>query len=434
MIIEDIRVMIFINNELADCNRSIVYENNLCKIPTSSIKNIKDNVEILIFKGINNEVLSSSADIEDNIISDACTAEVLTVIEPENLEVYTSTPPSDAIAPITSIDEYDRVQYKLPIEAISSNFPADDKQDNCIHVEINTDRDYSGMRPLTFVSKKQFRHMAIIADGYTFNVMLDPEFNYCSNEDQYMIFINGRKINQDGFRLIHADPDRPFDDVSVYLTTEMSDGDRIDVYYLPMVCKEMVSIPKIPINGDIYLARRYFDYGLDKDLYLIFANGYKINNILISNIDSSFIHINNDIKAIDNVCVLQHVPSDEILTDMFKTIPSEWDTAIGQATVTDVAELMNTADANITPAEETLFNHRVTWKEIIFEIVRDYWLSERVYEGDTFLYDYDSFELTKEDFIDEELTKIEDIDNTDATANKIANVQRAHIEFIRPAT
>jgi hypothetical protein len=214
----------------------------------------------------------------------------------------------------------------------------------------------------------------------------------------------------------------------------MSDGDRIDVYYLPMVCKEMVSIPKIPINGDIYLARRYFDYGLDKDLYLIFANGYKINNILISNIDSSFIHINNDIKAIDNVCVLQHVPSDEILTDMFKTIPSEWDTAIGQATVTDVAELMNTADANITPAEETLFNHRVTWKEIIFEIVRDYWLSERVYEGDTFLYDYDSFELTKEDFIDEELTKIEDIDNTDATANKIANVQRAHIEFIRPAT
>lgn len=539
--LEHIRPMVFVNNLLWSHMQDISYKNNLCYIPVHFFKTT-DSIEILFFKGINNESITANVEIEDGIISKACTTEILAKIPRYDLKIFTSVAPNNAEVKMTSIDEFDRVQYELGIDSLHNpkskyvvmdsmwlDYPEQSTANEYIgeavitededtininsetSVDENTDAvltlgidnygeamtvietisdfaerdefvavfgtminddgnvsnmltifdlagnivaqmpieneteinqidftvdpidpstislyddnnnlirevkvetiesdtvtikiaddgyDYDGIRPLTFVSQNQFRYMGrTVPEEYTFNVMLSADFNYCHDKSRYMIFINGRKINQEHFKLIHADPKQPFDDVSIYFYHEMSRGDKLDIFYLPTFCSEFVLAETIPNNGRIRLDRSAFDYGLSKDLYLFFINGKKLYPSQMINVGDSELRIQSDIKGVNNLCIIQHVPSTGILSKLFKIFTSEWVRMLAK-NYDIVNKLIGTKNISITDKDGDVFAQHLTEKEVLYEIARDYWLSTRVYEGDPFIYDYEDLEVEEKD-------------------------------------
>lgn len=426
----ELRPMIFVNGILSNMMRTIKIEDDrYCVFETDGNFSDTDSIEIIFFKDINNEIIKSHTVVdENNYISYACTEDVLNKISKDDLMAFSPIAPANAIFGLTSIDEHDRVQYTLPIETIED----DNKK---INLKINSEYDYSGERDITFTAKNQFHHLGIsIVNDYQFNVLLTPEFNYCVDKDHYMIFINGRKIEQSHFKLISADPKYPFDDVSVYLFFEMEKGDRIDIFYLPINYREHVIRSKIPTNGNIYLDKYLFNYTLSKNLHLFFLNGKKILQNDIVDIDASRVCINNNSETVNNLCIIQHIPPDEILNELFKdeNLRSIWDDVFGSLDQDTIRDLLGIdKNINITNNESNIYEWQLTAKEVIFEIARDYWLSERIYTGDVFVYNYDNIELTKEDFINEELAKIDDFTKKDPTGKTIANLQHGHVDFLR---
>lgn len=396
-----IRPMIFVNNTLYEHMRGINISASNIKIPIIGITP-SDKVEVLLFKEIVNRTYhTNNADItSDDKINSITTREVLNELDELNLELYTSSSPSNGEVHMTSVDDFDRVQFKMDYNPID--------QDNNIGFEINTGENmYSGSIPVTLASKKQFRYMGFIAQSIGFNFALTPDFNFCLNKNQYMIFINGKKIDQSNFRLISADPKRPFDDVSIYMSIEYGINDRVDVFYLPIVLREFISAPRIPISGNIYLDRTKFDYGLNKNMYLIFVNGNKIAPSQIKNINSSKLHIDADIKSVNDLCILQHIKSQDVLREAFAENESEWDNATNSLNSDMLTRTLNFHNEKITDSEEDFNAWQISDIEIVHEIARDYWLSSRIYEGDSFLYDYDDILLDGHDIYNSKINKLQ---------------------------
>lgn len=426
----EVRPMIFVNGLLSDMMRSMTIQNNICIFDTDGAFDDDDIIEVLFFKDINNEIIKSHTTIdENNYISYACSEDVLNKITADNLMAFCPVAPSNAVFGMTSIDENDRVQYSLPITTI------EDEDNGKINLVIDSEYDYSGDRDITFVAANQFHQLGLtIYNEYQFNAMLTPEFNYCIDKSHYMVFINGRKIEQEHFKIVSADPRYPFDDVSIYLFFEMQKGDRLDIFYLPFVCEEHIIRSNIPKDGNIYLDKYLFEYSLSKNLHLFFLNGKKVNQNDIVDIDPSRICINNDTETVSNLCILQYIPVEEVLAKLFKdeSLRSVWEDVFGSIDQDTLRGLLGIKkDNTITNTEDDIYEWQLTAKEVIFEIARDYWLSERIYSGDVFVYNYDDLELTQEDFINEELAKIEDFTKKDPTGKKIANLQHGHVDFLR---
>lgn len=397
-----IRPMLFVNNTLYEHMRGIIISANMIKIPTSGIDK-NDRIEILLFKEIINKVyIAANATIDsDDKINLISTEEVLAELEESNLEIYTSTTPDNAEISMTSVDEFNRVQFKMDSSSIHEN-------DGKISFEVNTgEHMYSGTIPITLVSKKQFRYMGFVSQSIRFNFTLTPDFNFCLNKNQYMIFINGKKIEQNNFRLISADPKRPFDDISIYMSIEYGVGDRIDVFYLPMVLKEFISAPRIPLSGNLYLDRTKFDYGLNKNMYLIFINGNKIASSQIKNINSSKLHIDADINTVNDLCILQHIKSQDVLREAFVENESEWDNATNSLNWEKLSKTLNLSNDHISDVEEDFNAWQIDNIEILHEIARDYWLSTRVYEGGDFIYDYDDIIIDGKDIYESSITRLQ---------------------------
>lgn len=425
----EVRPMIFVNGILSDMMRTMTIVGNYCTFDTDGAFDDDDNIEILFFKDINNEIIKSHTVIDDkNYIPYACSEDVLEKIEVDNLMAFCPVAPSDSVFNMVSIDENDRVQYRLPITTI------EDEDNGKINLKIDG-YDFSGDRDITFAAKNQFHHFGVtVMSEYLINIMLTPEFNYCVDKEHYMVFVNGRKIEQNHFKIVSADPRYPFDDVSIYLFFELEKNDRLDVFYLPIVCEEHIIKPETPTNGNIYLDKYLFDYSLSTDLHLFFLNGKKVSQPDIIDVDSSRVCINNDTETVSNLCILQHIPVEEVLRQLFhdESLRSVWEdvlSSIDQDTLKDLLGINKNIE--ISNKEEDIYEWQLTAKEVIFEIARDYWLSERVYSGDVFKYNYKSLELTQEDFINEEVAKIEDFTKRDPTGKIVANLQHGHVDFLR---
>lgn len=394
-------VIVFVNNLLYSNIHAMTIVNNEIRIPVNGISPT-DKVEVLFFKEIINNTnstnLSANVD-EDGTIEYLSTLETLSELYESNYELYTRKPSDNAEVKMTSVDEFDRVQFKLNVKSIINKSNK---------LSFNISDDYTGIIPITLVSKRQFRHFGFYANHVGFNFQLSPEFNYCINKNQYLVFINGRKINQDNFILVSASPEQPFDDISIYMTFEFDIKDKVDVFYVPEVCHEFAMAPRIPTTGNIYLDRNNFDYGFNKEFFLIFINGKKIYNSQIKNINSSKIHIDSDINSVNDICILKYMNGIDNLVNLFKTGESEWDEITNTIEKDNLYKMLDLNNVEISDSEEDFNAWQVDATEINAEIARDYWLSSRIYNENTdVLYDYNDIELLKKDFFGAQITSLQ---------------------------
>lgn len=362
-------VMVFVNGELYRHYGAIVYENNFFKLPIRDIEDT-DTVELLFFKNVDNTVYKSKIS----------KAESFTILDPSidlnKLKIYSQT--------VDIADYYlekdERIQYDVDytIEYINGK------------PKIIFASDYFYNRPVTLVSSNQFRYAGHTIPNETISVTLPPEFNYCRDESRYMIFVNGRKVNKENYRLTIVNPSVPFTDLSMYIQLPLLKGDKLDIFYVPSSLTELIMEPTIPIDGNIVVDKTKISYNLNKELYLFFVNGKKINKNQMIDISSTNLMITRDIETVKNLCLIKHITDDVTLKQLFDDNISSWDNIMNNITEEELYTLMNIIGITISDTEEDIFAKNLPMPSVLREIVRDYWLRTNIVDsGQVFVYDYD---------------------------------------------
>ena len=280
-LIEDV-VMVFVNHKLYEYSLDISYTSNTINIPVFNMKD-DDHIEIIIYTECNNNILNITIPDKDTPV----------YIHPEyNLEdcYLMSDVCVNPTYPLESSEDK-RNQY-----IVDFTYQVDDKSNyNITFLEDG----YYG-RQLSVVPKRQFRYFRYKDLPGESKFVLPTQFNYCHDKNQYMIFINGRKIDTNEFLITIMNQNRPFDKLVLYITTVLDKDDIVDVFYIPEPIHEHYREQSITKNGILVLQdspdkiNYPKKYPLSKYTTMLFINGLKINPLDIRDIDLNTLVVNVD--------------------------------------------------------------------------------------------------------------------------------------------
>lgn len=110
-----------------------------------------------------------------------------------------------------------------------------------LQIEIDKTTNEYLAKPITIFSKNQFRYFSYRCTGEDKRCMfaLTPEFKTCLDPDRYMVFINGRMLTSNMFRLLLADKDNAFLEPCIHTRVMVEPGDRFEAFYLPCGCSSL---------------------------------------------------------------------------------------------------------------------------------------------------------------------------------------------------
>jgi len=212
-----------------------------------------------------------------------------------------------------------------------------------------------------------------------------------------MLFINGRRMNDESFLITIPKHTRPFWAMYLYTAKFVSPEDRIELFYVP---EELVDIninhdSELDNNGYIITDKKSLDVPYDPRLYLLFINGKKISRNNIIAVNSSTFRISKDYQSTNNL-MINPIYSNNIsyITQyMNNDALDNYDTLInlinGQYTETELDRLFTVyVDMSNTDPDKTKQN--VEKIAILNEIIRDFWVTSGYsYNENTFVYDYE---------------------------------------------
>lgn len=262
-------------------------------------------------------------------------------------------------------------------------------------------------KPLIIASQNKFIYQRFDTDDKCYKIKLDKRFRYCDNQLQYMIFVNGRKLNHYDYLITIPKLSRPFDEIYLYTSRFIDPGDRVDIFYTPIKCNDFAFDNEMEIKSDgfIKLSKDSILYPFMSDAYWVSINGKKICKEDIITMDSTLFKISKDYNSLQNLSIIPLIEENpyQELNDYFHGINSDndcyWDKAIDMIYTSSLPDiqngnqnlislLFNTSNI-INDAEENYLSIDVGRIAIINEIVRDFWVSNGFdYNKDVFTYDY----------------------------------------------
>lgn len=387
-IMEDEKILLFINGELYSKSFNTIYNRNIATITILYDKDIISS-ELMKFYHVNNNTYSIIINKGDNI------GNYDQNIFNENVVLFST-------------------------EEHSKNFDFSTKKYQNFLIEYHIEHDgtvilhdefYYG-KPLTMAYKNRFVHHTISItediEKRDFALDLADKFRYCYDRLRFNVFINGRKIDQDYYRLVLPNnPNTPFIDEKLYIRIPLCKGDLIDVVYTPIVLDEFKIIPDVPLNGNINLGSEYMKSMFNKDLCFIWINGKKIPKSDILDINSNNIKIINNENSIHNLTISQYIPEvNEIIN--WPDVDSLWN-SITNKPEEDLFNMLGTNPGNIlTNLEKNINSGAYSVRSVMNELIRDqYILSMRADITKSFIFDY----------YDESILDNENDDNIINTAN-----------------
>lgn len=365
-------VMIFVNGILYKGYSELIYKNKDFIFPVIGIDN-DDIIEIVYFKNVDNRriKLSFSSIGDDIYIIDSS-------INMDNMKLFTMNVESQEF----NIERKDSVQYEIDYKY---------KRVDENKINIYPDNSFYYDRRLSLASKRQFRYAFKVAKDNCIDIELPDEFLFCNEKERFMVFVNGRKIDTNNFKVTIIKPTRPFDDLSVYINLELEKGDKLEVFYVPDKLEEVVIKPNIDITGNIIVDKTKLKYNLSKDLYLIFINGKKVNDNQIIDIDQNNLKIISDVKSLHNLTIIKHIEDEEILSSIFDVEKDQ---------ITEIIDSLSEVDLNkiykgdtITNTENDIYENQLSMKTVMYKIISDYYMRPYINTGDDMLFDLDTTDL-----------------------------------------
>lgn len=311
--------------------------------------------------------------------------------------------------------------------------------------------------PVKVVPETQFRYSKIYIDMPRVSIDLPGDFQYCREQNRYLVFLNGLLIDTANYRITSPRADLPFTKVTLYMSIAMDEGDYLEVFYLPHELYQ-VEYREAMINniGDIIVDfgdQPYLMQYLTADTCMVFINGKKVPSTKIKNISMNRLSIEaSSLSSIENVIVYSFIPFfpmvdylselNDLRLEMLKN-PKE-DNSLYQMT-----KMFNSAlKTNFTSVWDTiafkianniiLGGYSYAFDEatkdadifagaaddiaIVYEVIRDNYVSGIV-TGVPFVYTYDDIIFDYQEDIDEDEVIMSDVDGI-----KLINIYNAMLE------
>ena len=127
-----------------------------------------------------------------------------------------------------------------------------------------------------------------------------------------------------------------------YITTniDLVEGDRIEIFYLPDAYEEIdIANTESKGYGDICIDMEDLEYQFDKDLFLIFKDGYKMNYNSIENVANNRVRIKNKSGIIEDLQVIKLLQPDKLLSELF-SYSDTWSDSIDSLTPKEYERLL----------------------------------------------------------------------------------------------
>lgn len=319
-------IIVFKNDELYEYYNEIEYLDKEFKIPVFTHISDKDTVEILHIKNANNSYSSLVVSTTDDYISED--------LRYNEFLLFGNSPSGKGTYDTFGVES--NMQY--PIEfSYKNNFDNNNKYKG---TSIVLDDSYYNGKSINIASKKQFHYMYynVLRDGQTV-FGLEPEFKFCRNKNQYMVFVNNKKVNYTDWILEPVvSPSNGRTYLSINMKTALNTGDRIHIFYLPEAYEEILLTNHLSKFGDIIIDASELEYSFDKDLFMIFVDGKKINNNDIQNISMNRVRITTDYPEYSNVCVCKYLNPDALLEKVF-SYGDMWSNAVESITTDQYEKL-----------------------------------------------------------------------------------------------
>lgn len=318
-------IIVFVNDQLYEYIHEIKYKANGFYIPIFDHVKDNDKIEILHFKNVDNSFSSLTVNSEPDYIS-------------ENLRYDNFLLFGNSESGRLTYEDFDverRDQYPIEFD-YKNTFTEHGKYKS---TSIRLEDFYYYDRKINICSKRQFKSMyyKVMTDG-TSEFNLDPSFRFCHYTNQYMIFINGLKLNQDEWSLLKPSHTNPRNGITIKLVNPINMGDIIHIFYLPEAYEEIILERHTSRNGDIILDASLLNYSFDNELFLIFVDGHKILKDNIQNISSNRVRIKTDYPEWSNVCICKYLNPDRILQKVF-SYGDLWTKSVDGLTESDYEQL-----------------------------------------------------------------------------------------------
>lgn len=319
-------VIVFHNDKLYHYYKEIKYENRFFKIPIFNHVLREDKIEILHFKNIDNTYynLTVTKDKPDYIAK---------FLRNDNFLLFGNSPSGNPTYADFNVEN--NIQYELGFE-YKNNW---DKNGKYISTEIKLDDEYYYGKSINIVSRRQFHFMYYHLQEDKTKFDLNPDFRFCRNKNQYLVFVDGLKLTNDQFSLQVMSNDNQITRMSINTTDVVSKGSYIHIIYIPDAYNELlIENYESKYGGDINLDTSELDYPFDKDLFMISIDGKKILNDNIQNINSHRIRITHMNSPFKEICINSFMKPDALLKEVF-SYGDTWSRAVDSLSKEDYLKL-----------------------------------------------------------------------------------------------
>ena len=318
-----------------------------------------------VFDGTNFGEIKYVYNIFDNPI-------ILCVNNRNRLFVYDNNN-TDFITCINTKDYFsDLIWYKIPYNFSDGKITIEDKYLN---------------RQLIVSSNNCFKHYHTTVDVIdTSGVILPKEFSYCKDWDHFMVFLNGKRLDQNSYAITTMKTTTPFIYTALFTSIPLELNDRVDVFYLPRNVADITKEASLSSSGYIEIPFNALPYGLNEHNCMIFLNGRKINYLETKDINFYKIKLNEDVKSLENLNIVQIIFDDKF-SQLLQGATSEWDVILDSISSDKVNKLMKCKKVS-SDKENSFKEYQATLKTPIYEIFYHYYLTDPESVSEIQLYDF----------------------------------------------
>lgn len=359
-------VMIFHNGSIYKHYFKLEYNHRDFTFPFEDI-NDDDTIEILYFLNVDNRDIhiKFGSRLEDRYFLDES-------IELDNMKLFTMQPENLQFNIEVNPDKLYEIGFKYKKEKDGTSI-------------IYPDKPFYYDKRLHLSSKRQFHYVRHVCNIPIVDFILPMEFKFCNNRNQYIIFINGRKIDKKFYNVVTPSVDSPMDDLSIYFNRLLRVDDIVEIFYLPDRLYECSIDTKLESNGSIYLDKSKLNHNISKDLNFIFVNGRKIPKDWIYDVNQTMVQLTTDPESIYNLCIIQHIDPDELVSSIFSSTDDLITTNMNELNDAELKKIIT--DINVTIKDTDIVHNEVDKKKVLYRLVEDYYCQPFVSTGDNFIFE-----------------------------------------------
>ena len=331
-------IVVFKNCQLYEFYNDMIIDGRSFKIPIFAHVDKNDIVEILHFKKVDNSYHTFTVSDKIDYLPEG--------LRYDNFLLFGNSPSGNETYIPFNVET--SVQYDIGYEYKNSFFDNGKYQGT----EIRLNDSYYEDKVINICSKRQFQYMFYNIMYDRDSVNLAPQFKFCHLKNHYMVFKNGRRLCNYEYDLNIPTTESPSKYISMKFSTTLIEGDKIDIFYLPSAYEEIHSGTNVRLSNNIakiQLNLEELGYPFDKDLFMIFADGNKLNYNFIENVNIHTVNVLvNELAATgdltyetlpETTCILKFMQEDELLNRLF-SYSDQWTTATDALTKQQYLQLI----------------------------------------------------------------------------------------------